>query len=85
MTVQFAVLDPITGEHSRVETEEDAVNLFVERVMALALPFWSNTPYMRVETNEDGVEQWAAPDGTALKNSEAMLKGITESLASPTP
>ena len=81
MTVQFAVLDPLTGEHSRVETEEDAVNLFVGRVMALALPFWSNTPYMRVETDKYGVERWTAPDGAVLKNPEAVLKGIAESFA----
>lgn len=79
MTIQFAVLDPLTGEHSRVETEEDAVNLFVGRVLALALPFWSNTPYMRVETDKDGVEHWTAPDGTVLGNSEAVLKGVIES------
>ena len=85
MTIQFAVLDPITGEHSRVETEEDAVNLFVGRVLALALPFWSNTPYMRVETDKDGVEHWTAPDGTVPKNPEAVLTGIAESLASPHP
>lgn len=79
MTIQFAVLDPLTGEHSRVETEEDAVNLFAGRVLALALPFWHNTPYMLVETDENGIEHWTAPDGAVLENSEAVLKGIIES------
>lgn len=85
MTVQFAVLDPLTGEHSRVVTAEDAVNLFVGRVLALALPFWSNTPYMRVETNKDGIEQWTAPDGATLETLETALKRVTKSRTYPTP
>ena len=47
--------------------------------MALALPFWSNTPYMLVETDENGIEHWTAPDGAVLENPEAVLKGIIES------
>lgn len=76
----YAVLDPTTGEHTIVSNDEEALTLFVGRVLALALPFFSNVPYMLVTQTEDG-EVWTHPDGTVIERASNEIASIVDGIA----
>lgn len=84
MRTEYAVFDPLTGSHTHVTTEDDAVVLFAERVLAFAMPYFSNTPYMKVITNDDGTEQWATPDGTVVKSPKERIHDAVKAILQPT-
>jgi hypothetical protein len=58
MTTRYAVYNPLNGETTLVDTKEEAVMLFWERMIDVSAPFFHNTMWMTVEQNEDGSEVW---------------------------
>lgn len=76
----YAVLNPTTGEHTIVSTDEDALALFVGRVLALALPFFGNVPFMIVTQTDDG-EVWAHPDDNVIDRATDDVTEIATGIA----
>ena len=67
MTIKYAVYDPTTGENTEVDNREDAMQLFWQRMIKLARPYFHDTAYMTIEVNEEtGAETWYNDAGKVI-------------------
>jgi hypothetical protein len=63
---QYALLNPKTGSYEIFDTREEAVPRFAEIALSLLLEHTHQSPFTIVETNEDGLQTWTAPDGANI-------------------
>jgi hypothetical protein len=54
MNTQYGVYHPTTGETIVVNTKEEAINVFYKSMIEFSKPFFHNTMYVTIQTNEDG-------------------------------
>lgn len=58
MIKKYGVIDLENGETTIIDTKEEAIKLFVERMINFSLPYFHNTPFISIEFNDDGTETW---------------------------
>jgi len=69
MINKYAVLNPLYGQYTKVDSEEEAKKLYVKFVMEFFNSHVHGTPITLIEVNENGDETWKSLDnGTELPN-----------------
>jgi hypothetical protein len=63
---QYALLNPKTGLYELFASKDEAVPRFAEIALSLMLEHTHDNPFTIVQTNEDGLQTWTAPDGTDI-------------------
>jgi len=76
MTVRYSVHDPKTGDNTRVESQEEAISLFWQRMVDFALPYFHNTIYSTVEIREDGSEVWTNESGDEVEKPLSLAEKL---------
>lgn len=72
MTQQFAVLDPATGQYTKFDTAEAALDAGAQIAANFYLAQTHGRPFAVIEVAENGAETWAAPDGTPMMSPEQI-------------
>lgn len=67
MIEKYGVLLPENGETTIVESKEEAVKLFWERMIKFSLPFFHDTVYVTIQYNDDGLETWFNDQNTEIE------------------
>lgn len=84
MTVQYAILNPLTGVYSFVSTEQERTEKLAQQAWEFYLIQVQSAPYSVVEANEDGSKTWRNPQGDEIDNPEEMRAQL-QSLIDETP
>lgn len=58
MIIKYAVLNHLTGNYIKVDSEEEAKKLCVQFIIELYNKCVHNQPYIAVEVDDDGNETW---------------------------
>jgi hypothetical protein len=83
MTIKYAVYNPVDGESTMVDNREDAMQLFWQRMIVLARPYFHDTAYMTIEVDaETGAETWYNDAGKVIDRPRSAAE--IESLISQT-
>lgn len=71
MNTKYAVINPFNGQNVMYDTKEEALNAFWELVMYTVRTHFHNTPYVKIDINEDGSETWYND------NNQELIKPLT--------
>jgi hypothetical protein len=84
MTIQYAILNPLTGVYSFVSTEQERTEKIAQQAWDFYLVHVQSAPYSVVETNEDGSKTWRNPQGDEIDD-QVELRAQLQSLIDETP
>jgi hypothetical protein len=68
----YAVFHPLTGSIAKMETEEEAIQKFVDNLIELAIEHFHDCCYSTVITNDDGSETWNPNSKTEITTYEKI-------------
>lgn len=62
-TIKYQITDPSTGEFTRFDDQQSAMEAFSKQVVELAMRYSLGCPYIKVEINDDGSETYFSDTG----------------------
>lgn len=66
--IKYQTYDPRTGEISRFDSEQEAMDSFMKMVVDTALRYATGCPYTKVEILEDGAERYFSDTNVAMED-----------------
>jgi hypothetical protein len=82
MSKYFAVLNPLNGQHTKCNTEDERNDVIAAIAFELYQHNVGSNLYSTVEILEDGSEKWSAPSGVDLIPPE-VLKALIKRQVAP--
>lgn len=81
MITKYAVLNPLNGQYTKVDTKEEAYSAVVQNILEFYKAHVHNTPITELHVDENGNETWVVVDnGTELpaEYMDQIKTGIVE-------